>query len=52
MKVLPGKISCKHCGANIEYDFSDVEVDVVSPDMYNSATRYITCPLCHHRIIF
>ena len=27
MRVLSGRVSCKHCGANLEYNSNDIEVD-------------------------
>lgn len=52
MRILTSKTHCNHCGANLEYNSDDVEVDFNDPSMYRTAPRYISCPICHHRIYF
>lgn len=52
MRILTSKTHCNHCGANLEYNAYDIEVDCNDPRYYKTALRYITCPVCHHRICF
>ena len=52
MRVLTSKTQCNHCKANLEYNSYDIEVDTFDPRMYKDAPRYITCPICHHKVYF
>ena len=52
MHILEGTTSCKNCGANLAYNANDIHFDAKTIEEYNSAPRYVICPLCHHRIYF
>lgn len=57
MKILSSQTQCKHCGANLEYNSSDIEREYSGNDLYDlylwdTAIRYITCPVCQHKIYF
>ena len=54
MRVLTSRTQCSHCGANLEYNSQDIERDYCGPNIYfyENAIRYITCPVCKHKIYF
>lgn len=43
--VKPGKVSCKHCGAVLEYGPADISTDGINAEMQGSrASFWIVCP--------
>ena len=54
MKILKyenlvfNKCDCALCGAELEYDYTDVKTIDIS---HNSSIKYVSCPVCGHRIL-
>ncbi|MBP5594991.1 MAG: hypothetical protein J6Y02_06390 [Pseudobutyrivibrio sp.] len=46
-KMISSKCTCGLCGAELEYDFTDIETQTVT---YSCSIAYISCPECGHRI--